>query len=123
MNRRLVARRSSGSTFQRGFQFPDRRVARSPDRVERDAGARLAAMARHLMSCLLLKRVTPAGFGLEGIVSKTSGSGLSRGALDKLDQGKEPGVACDDAPQGSRFLILQWLDYCGWVTFLGLGIS
>ena len=33
------------AAFQRRFKFPDRRIARTPDRIERQARAGLAAMA------------------------------------------------------------------------------
>jgi hypothetical protein len=35
----------AGPAFQRGFQFLDRGIAWPPDRIERDARPRLAAMA------------------------------------------------------------------------------
>jgi hypothetical protein len=35
VDRGRVARRPAGSTFQRRFKLPDRRVARTPHRVER----------------------------------------------------------------------------------------
>lgn len=37
----------AGSAFQRGFKFPDRRIARTPDRIERKAGFDVAAVALH----------------------------------------------------------------------------
>jgi hypothetical protein len=45
VHRRRVSRRPARSAFQRRLQFPDRRIARTPDRIERDARSGLAAMA------------------------------------------------------------------------------
>jgi hypothetical protein len=45
-------------------QFPDRRIARTPDRIERQAGARLAAMAFALKLAVSAVRHCPI-FGYE----------------------------------------------------------
>jgi hypothetical protein len=44
-NRGRVVRRPVRPAFQRRLKFPDRRIARSPDRIERDACAGLTAVA------------------------------------------------------------------------------
>jgi hypothetical protein len=45
VHRRRVAALAAGAAFQRGFEFPERRVARPSDRIQRQARARLAAIA------------------------------------------------------------------------------
>ena len=45
VDRRLVSPRSARSASERTFKFPDRRIARTPGRIERDAGAGLTAIA------------------------------------------------------------------------------
>jgi hypothetical protein len=45
VNWRRVSAFLARPAFQRRFQFPDRRLARTPDRIERDARAGLAAVA------------------------------------------------------------------------------
>ena len=45
MHGRRLSSLLAESAFQRRFQFPDRRIARSPDRVERNARFGLAAVA------------------------------------------------------------------------------
>src|SRR5712675_2990031 len=45
VHRRLVAALAARAAFQRRLQFPDRRIARPADRVERQARAGLAAVA------------------------------------------------------------------------------
>ena len=52
VHRRRVSGRLARAAFERRFQFPDRRIARPPDRVERQAGARFAAMAHHLQPAI-----------------------------------------------------------------------
>src|SRR5712664_3949322 len=42
---RLIPSRSARSTSERTFKFPDRCITRPPDRIERDAGAGLTAIA------------------------------------------------------------------------------
>jgi hypothetical protein len=42
---RFVTARSARPAFQRRFKFPDRRIARTPDRVERQARAGFAVVA------------------------------------------------------------------------------
>jgi hypothetical protein len=42
VHRRGIAALLARPVFQRRLKFPDRRVARTPDRIERDAGTRLA---------------------------------------------------------------------------------
>jgi hypothetical protein len=51
VHRRAVARRSAGPTSERGFQFPDRRIARPAHRIERDASAGLAVSLRRRPPC------------------------------------------------------------------------
>jgi hypothetical protein len=48
VHRRRVSVRSARSAFQRRLQFPDRRILRPADSVERKAGARLTAFAHDL---------------------------------------------------------------------------
>jgi hypothetical protein len=45
VHRWLVAASATGSASERPFKFPDRRIARAPDGIERDAGAGLTAIA------------------------------------------------------------------------------
>jgi hypothetical protein len=45
MHRRRVSPLLARPAFQRRLKFPDRRIAGTPDRVERDAGAGLTAVA------------------------------------------------------------------------------
>ncbi len=42
---RLVATRPAGSASERTFKFPDRRIARAPDGIKRDAGTGFTAVA------------------------------------------------------------------------------
>ena len=44
VDRRLVSPRSARSASERTFKFPDRRIARAPDGLKRDAGAGLTAI-------------------------------------------------------------------------------
>jgi hypothetical protein len=46
--RRRVTRCPARPAFQCGLKFPNRRVARTPDRIERDAGPGLTTMAHDL---------------------------------------------------------------------------
>jgi hypothetical protein len=72
VHRRAVARRSAGPAAKRGFQFPDRRIARPAHRIERDAGAGLAALAHHLQ---------PAVTAVEALCDRRRGLGRSTKTL------------------------------------------
>ena len=48
VHRRSVSRRSARSAFQRRLEFPNRSVARAPDRIQRQTGSRFAAFAHDL---------------------------------------------------------------------------
>jgi hypothetical protein len=48
VHRRRVSPRPARSAFQRCLKFPDRRIARTPDRIERQADAGLAPLAHDL---------------------------------------------------------------------------
>ena len=59
--------RLARAAFERRFQLPDRRIARPADRVERQAGARFAAMAHHLQPAISAIEALPdGGRGLRG---------------------------------------------------------
>ena len=48
VNGRRISALLAKPTFQRSLKFPDRGVTRAPNRIERNAGLRLAAMALDL---------------------------------------------------------------------------
>jgi len=52
VRRRRVSGRGAGAAFERSLQLPDRRIARTADGLEREAGARFAAVAHHLQPAI-----------------------------------------------------------------------
>jgi hypothetical protein len=52
VHRRRVSPSLARSAFQRRLKFPDRRIARTPDRIERDAGFGFAAGAFDLQPAI-----------------------------------------------------------------------
>jgi hypothetical protein len=60
---RRIATFATGRAFQSGLQFPDRRIARTPDRIEPQAGAGPAAMTLDLKPAVSAADALPYRWG------------------------------------------------------------
>jgi hypothetical protein len=59
VHRRRITRRPARPAFERGFQLPDRRIAGTADRIKRQAGSGLAALAHHLQPAVATIETLP----------------------------------------------------------------
>jgi hypothetical protein len=62
VNSRLVSPRATRSATKRRFKLPDRRIARSSNRIKRNAGLGFASMAFHFQPSVAAVQALPDGW-------------------------------------------------------------